>query len=76
MKVQDGNEVTVKLAAKGLGKSFVAKAVCRLSSSIHLDDQVAGMMNVRVCESARMNPFRDAIAGGCSNDTVIFTETK
>ena len=85
MKVQDGNEVTVKLAAKGLGKSFVAKAVCRLSSSIHLDDQVAGMMSVRValvglivmvCESARMNPLRDAIAGGCSNDTVIFTETK
>ena len=35
---------------------------------------LAGLI-VMVCESARMNPLRDAIAGGCSNDIVIFTET-
>jgi hypothetical protein len=66
-----------------LDKSFAAKAVRRLSSSIHPDDQVAGMMSARValtglifmaCESARMDPPRDSITGGWSNDTVVFTE--
>ena len=84
--VQDGSEPTARLVAEGLGwlgKSFAAKAVSRLSSSIHPDDQVAGMMSARValaglifmaCESVRMDPSRDAITGGWSNDTVAFTE--
>ncbi|RCV37180.1 hypothetical protein SETIT_8G042300v2 [Setaria italica] len=82
LNVQDGSEATAKLVTEGLGMSFAIEAVRRLSSSTHPDVEVDGEKSARValaglivmvCESARMNPLRDAIAGGWSNGTG-FTE--
>uniref|UniRef100_K3ZJG4 rRNA N-glycosylase n=1 Tax=Setaria italica TaxID=4555 RepID=K3ZJG4_SETIT len=78
----NGSEATAKLVTEGLGMSFAIEAVRRLSSSTHPDVEVDGEKSARValaglivmvCESARMNPLRDAIAGGWSNGTG-FTE--
>jgi len=73
LNVRDEEQVVSILDGARLGKAFAADAVRRLSSSIHPDDQVDGMMSARlalaglivmVCESARMNPLRHTFTRG------------
>jgi hypothetical protein len=70
------------LAGAHLGRHFARKAVRRLSSPRHPDDEAPGMMSARlalsglilmVCESARMNPLLDFFVRVWSGGT-RFTE--
>jgi hypothetical protein len=78
LRARASTEAVEKLAAAHLGRQFAMRAVRRLSSPVHPDDEVDGLMSARValaglmfmlCESARMNPVLDSFAGGWSTGT-------